>query len=180
MDTTETHLDHPFLLLIKKADHIVVEKANKDDYISPFTMSYNGFLTIQEFIKEISFEFDNYYYSVESEFNNIQFKADRIKFLNKIIKDLEEIKECSFKIKSDKIIQHLEYKFIDDFSQKFISENSPLDYYNYLESQYDSLKKCIERFEQEKQDLESLTQEDIDRTYGTSSGDLSKCTRRYR
>jgi prefoldin subunit 5 len=170
------HLDHPFLELIKKADHVVVEKANKEEYISPFTMSFNGFLTINEFIKEISFELDNYhYYVVESEINTIQFKAERIKFLNKIIKDLENINESSFKIKNDKIIQHLQYNFIDDFSQNLINKNKPLYYYDYLETQIEYLNKCIDRIKQEKQDLESLTQEDIDRTYGTSSSDLSKC-----
>lgn len=175
MKLLTNYLDHLFLELIKKADHVVVEKANKEEYISPYTMSFNGFLTINEFNKKLSFEFDNYYYLVESEINTIQLKADRIKFLNKIIKYLEEINECSFKIKDHNNIQHLDYKFKDEFSQKFISEKSPLDYYNYLESQHDFLKKCIERFKQEKQDLENLTQKDIDRTFGTSSGDISKC-----
>jgi hypothetical protein len=175
MTPPTNHLDHPFLELIKKADHFVVEKEDKEEYMYPYTMSFNGFLSIEEFIDKISFEFENYIYLLELEINKIQFKADRIKFINNIINHLEKIIEFSFKIKDDKIIKHLEYKFKDDFSQNFITESKILNYNNFLESQFEYIKNCINRVKQEKQDLENLTQEDIDKTYGTSSSDLSKC-----
>lgn len=176
MDATKTHLDHPFILLIKKAEHTVVEKTSEEDsFIAKNKLEFNSFSKIDDFKKELNTRFDDYFDLIDDKMNSIQFKADRIKFLNTILKDLNFIKEQVFKLKGDKITQHLAYNFNNDLKDNSFSEDESSMCSDFFRAQHDYLNRCIENVQQEKQDLESLTQEDIDKTYGTSSSDVSKC-----
>ncbi len=176
MDATIPHLDHPFILLIKKAEHAVIEKSGEQSsLITKNKLEFNGFSKIDEFKKELNLRFDNYFESFEDEINLIQLKSDRIKLLNTILKDLHSVKDNVFILKGDKITQHFAYNLNNDLKDDFYSDNESSMCYEFFVVQHEYLNKCIARIKQEKQDLESLTQEDIDRTYGTSSSDVSKC-----
>lgn len=176
MEFTSDHLNHPFILLINNAEHNVLEKTDENNsLVSKNKIEFNGFLNIDDFKKELNSRLESYLESVEKEINSIQFKADRVKFLNKILKDLDSFKGQVFKLKGDKIIQHLKYKLNNDLKDNFYSENGLSIAKLFFETQLELLIKSIEKLEEEKKDLKSLSQEDINRTFESSSNDVTKC-----
>lgn len=176
MESTTNHLNHSFILLIKNAENKVVEK--KEDENSFFTknkLEFNGFSKIEDFKMELNSRLENYIESADHTMNSIQYKADRIKFLNLILKKLDFIKGQVFRLKDDKIIQHLAYELNNELKDNFYSENGKSICKDFISTQYEYLNKCIDWIKQKKQDVESLTQEDINKTYETLSSDVTKC-----
>ena len=74
MDTNKTYLDHPFILLIKKAEHTVVEKTSEEDsFIAKNKLEFNSFSKIDDFKKELNTRFDDYFDLIDDKMNSIQF-----------------------------------------------------------------------------------------------------------
>ncbi|MEC4050095.1 hypothetical protein OX284_011690 [Flavobacterium sp. SUN046] len=176
MESTTNLLDHSFISLITKAEHkVVVKNTEEESTITKLKLEYNGFSTVDDFKDELIEKLEYYLESLHDEISIIQFKGDRIIFFSKILKDLENIKLKVFKFQGENIVGHSAYRLNNELNDSFYSQNESSMCIDFIKAQHDYLNKCIENIKQERLDLDSLTQEDIDRTYGTSSSDISKC-----
>lgn len=174
MSTIEDLLKHPFIALIEKAEHIVVEKPKGKDYLIPNTTTYNGFNSIDEFNLNLEAEFEKFSYAIEEHLDTKINKIDRINLLNILLKEFDKLNRNTIEIKKTHLI-HKNYNFINNLGDTFYKGNSINLCHDFIKTQYTYLSKLTEYIKDCKRVNELLTQDDINNRLAVSNIDGSKC-----